>query len=166
MELRGEIVRLLRTYRPDVVITWDGFRKGFNHSDHRAVGIATRDAIYPAVRDHLYYPEHTRDGLEAHQVNEMLLAGTDEPDYYVDITAHMETKLEAVLCHSSQLGSRSKEEIRKTWEERFRAAKGRQQESFKRVTIRRPPRQEGAEQPKAPADASGTPPAPTAAAKN
>ncbi len=30
-EFRGEIVRLLRHYRPDVVLTWDGFRQGFNH---------------------------------------------------------------------------------------------------------------------------------------
>jgi LmbE family N-acetylglucosaminyl deacetylase len=140
-EFRGEIVRLLRQYRPDVVLTWDGFRKGFNHSDHRAVGIAVRDAVYPAVRDHLYYAEHAAEGLEAHQVNEMLLAGTDEADYHVDISAHRGTKLEAILCHASQLGERSRDEIRKTWEERMRKA-GRQQlvESFKRVTIRRSPR--------------------------
>jgi LmbE family N-acetylglucosaminyl deacetylase len=137
-ELRGEIVKLLRKYRPDVVITWDGFRKGFNHSDHRAVGIATRDAIYPAVRDHLYYPEHAASGLEAHQVNEMLLAGTDEPDYDVDIAAHLETKLQAVLCHKSQLGERTREEIEKTWRERMQSARsGQMKESFKRVTIRR-----------------------------
>ena len=153
-EFRGEIVRLLRQYRPDVVLTWDGFRSGFNHSDHRAVGIATRDAVYPAVRDHLYYADHAADGLEAHQVNEMLLAGTDEPDYHVDISAHRETKLEAILCHASQLGERSRDEIRKIWEERMRKA-GRQQltESFKRVSIRRsarrvqPPGAEQAEQP-------------------
>jgi len=137
-EFRGEIVRLLRTYRPDVVLTWDGFRSGFNHSDHRAVGIAVRDALYPAVRDHLYYPDHARDGLEAHQVNELLLAGTDDPDYHVDIGAYAEKKLEAVLCHRSQLGARSREEIEKTWRERMRS-QGRRQltESYKRVTIRR-----------------------------
>ena len=137
-EFRGEIVRLLRRYRPDVVLTWDGFRAGFNHSDHRAVGIAVRDAIYPAVRDHLYYPQHARDGLEAHQVNELLLAGTEEPDYHVDIGGYAETKLQAVLCHASQLGARSREEIEKTWRERM-SSQGRRQltESYKRVTIRR-----------------------------
>jgi LmbE family N-acetylglucosaminyl deacetylase len=140
-ELRGEVVKLLRKYRPDVVITWDGFRKGFNHSDHRAVGIATRDAIYPAVRDHLYYPEHAANGLDAHQVNEMLLAGTDEPDYEVDIGAHLQTKLQAVLCHKSQLGQRTREEIEKTWRERMQNARsGQMKESFKRVSIRRSPR--------------------------
>lgn len=140
-EFRGEIVKVLRKYRPDVVVTWDGFRKGFNHSDHRAVGIAVRDAIYPAVRDHLYYPELAANGLGAHQVNEMLLAGTDEPDYHVDISAHLETKLQAVLCHRSQLGQRTREEIEKTWRERMRSARrGSMTESYKRVSIRRSPR--------------------------
>lgn len=141
VELRGEVVRLLRRYRPDVVLTWDGFRGSFNHADHRAIGIAVRDAIYPAVRDHLYYPEHAEDGLEAHQVNELLLAGTDDPDYHVDIGAYAEKKLEAVLCHRSQLGARSREEIERTWRERMRSARnGRFTESFKRVTARRSPR--------------------------
>ncbi len=115
-ELRGQIVRLLRRHRPDVVLTWDGFRPGFNHSDHRAIGIAVRDAVYPAVRDHLYYPEDGEDGLEAHQVNEMLLAGTSEPDYQVDISGYMEKKMEAIFCHRSQLGGRSTEELRRAWE--------------------------------------------------
>ena len=138
-ELRGQIVRLLRTYRPDVVLTWDGFRAGFNHSDHRAVGIAVRDAIYPAVRDHLYYAEQTKEGLEAHQVNELLLAGADEPDYHVDVGPHMETKMQAVLCHTSQLGPRTREEIEKAWRERM-SRNGNLTESFKRVSIRRSPR--------------------------
>ncbi len=139
----GSIGAHWRTGLADVVLTWDGFRGGFNHSDHRAVGIAVRDAIYPAVRDHLYYPDHARAGLEAHQVNEMLLAGTDDPDYHVDIGAYAETKLQAVLCHQSQLGARSREEIERTWRERMRAqGVSRLRESYKRVTIRRSPRNE------------------------
>ncbi len=146
LELRGEIVRLFRRYRPEVVITWDGFRSGFNHNDHRAIGIAVRDAVYPAVRDHLYYPEHAAEGLEAHQVNNMLLAATDDPDYHVDISDHAETKLEAVLCHRSQLGSRGPDELRRVWQERMKSSRnGRLTESFKWVRIGRPARQEGAQ---------------------
>lgn len=146
-ELRGQVVRLLRRYRPDVVLTWDGFRAGFNHNDHRAVGIAVRDAVYPAVRDHLYYPQDKEDGLEAHQVNELLLAGSDAPDYHVDISAYLEQKLEAVLCHRSQIGERSPEELRRTWMERLRSSRnGPPMESYKWVRIRRPARQEGEQQ--------------------
>ncbi len=140
-EFRGQIVRLLRRYRPDVVLTWDGFRSGFNHSDHRAVGIAVRDAVYPAVRDHLYYPQDKDDGLEAHRVNEMLLIGSEDRDYDVDISGQMEKKLDAVLCHRSQLGDRSPEEVRRAWQQRMGAPRnGRLVESFKRVSIRRAPR--------------------------
>ena len=141
-ELRGEIVRLLRQYRPDVVLTWDGFRQGFNHSDHRAIGIAVRDAIYPAVRDHLYYPGDKEDGLEAHQVNEMLMGGSSDPDYWVDISDHLETKLKAIICHKSQIGG-TPEEVRKRWTERMRSAGGgTPMESFKRITIRRSARKQ------------------------
>ena len=162
-EFRGQIVRLLRRYRPDVVITWDGFRPGFNHSDHRAVGIAVRDAVYPAVRDHLYYADQGEDGLEAHQVNQMLLAGTSEPDYEVDISAHVETKLEAVLCHRSQIGGRNPEEMRRRWQERMRSAQnGRITESFKRVQIRPSTRQQQAEQQEQPNEQAAATPTPTA----
>jgi LmbE family N-acetylglucosaminyl deacetylase len=144
-ELRGQLVRLMRRYRPDVVIGWDGFRRGFNHSDHRNIGIATRDAVYPAVRDHLYYAEHSEEGLEAHQVGELLLAGTDEPDYQVDIGDYLEKKVEALLCHASQLGARTKEDLMERWRERARQARGSgwtpHVESFRRVRIGPPPRE-------------------------
>src|SRR6185295_13594025 len=99
-ELRGEIVRLFRIYKPDIVLTWDGFRTSFNHFDHRNIGIAVRDAVFPAVRDHLYYPEHGRDedALEPYwRVNEMLVVGADKPDYFVDITDYIEQKVDAIL---------------------------------------------------------------------
>ncbi len=111
------------------------------------------------MRDHLYYPQDGDDGLDAHQVNELLLAGSTDPDYVVDIGAHVEKKVEAVLCHASQLGNRSPEELRKAWEQRMRTSRdGQLTESFKWVRIRRPRRQQGQEQeaaktPQAPAEA-------------
>jgi len=103
-ELRGQIVRLLRKYQPDVVLTFDGFRASFNHNDHRNIGIAVRDAIYPAVRDRLYYPEHGElGGLPAEaKVNEMLLTGSPNPDYFVDVSAYIEKKADAMLAHYSR----------------------------------------------------------------
>jgi|SRR5581483_11344181 len=142
-ELRGQIVRLLRKYKVDVVLTWDGFRPGFNHVDHRNVGIAARDAVYPAVRDHLYYEELMAEGLEAHRVNDMLLAGSDSPDYFVDITRFIEKKVDAILCHRSQVATRDREEMLKR-QKRQGKRPGRRGnfEAFKRVHIARPPRQE------------------------
>ncbi|MCC7365727.1 MAG: PIG-L family deacetylase [Dehalococcoidia bacterium] len=140
-DLRAQIVRLLRLYRPDVVITWDAFRHTFNHRDHRIVGTAAADAIYPVVRDRLFHPEHEDEGLESHQVNEILLAGTDSPDYSVDITAHWETKVDAILCHTSQIGGRTRDEFARDRAERDEREPGKPiEEKFRRWSIRRPAR--------------------------
>ena len=142
-ELRGQIVRLLREHQPDVVLTWDGFRGSFNHRDHRNVGIATMDAIYPIVRDRLFYQEHEEDGLDSHQVNEVLLAGATEPNYTVDVTAHWEKKVDAILCHTSQIGGRTKADFLKERDEREAKDPGKPvEERFRRWSIRRPPRQQ------------------------
>jgi LmbE family N-acetylglucosaminyl deacetylase len=147
VELRGQIVRLLRQYKVDVVLTWDGFRAGFNHRDHRNVGIAARDAVYPAVRDHLYYEEHMAEGLEAHRVNDMLLAGSEQPDHFVDITHFIEKKVDAILCHRSQVSTLNREEMlkRQRGQGRRRGRRGNF-ESFKRVHIARPQRQQQSEE--------------------
>jgi LmbE family N-acetylglucosaminyl deacetylase len=142
-ELRGQIVRLLRLHKPDVVITWDGFRGSFNHRDHRNVGIATMDAVYPIVRDRLFYQHHEDDGLDSHQVNEVMLAGAADPNYTVDVTAYWEKKVDAILCHTSQIGGRTKEDFLKEREEREKKEPGKPvEERFRRWSIRRPMRQQ------------------------
>jgi LmbE family N-acetylglucosaminyl deacetylase len=135
-ELRGQIVRLFRQYKPDVVLTWDGFRSSFNHIDHRNIGIAVRDAVYPATRDRLYYAEHEAEGLPEHRVNEMLLSGSDRPDYFVDISAFIEKKVDAMLAHKSQVSTQDRDEMRKSLSRRGgRQGRGGMVESFKRVHI-------------------------------
>jgi LmbE family N-acetylglucosaminyl deacetylase len=162
-ELRGQIVRLLRKHQVDVVLTWDGFRRGFNHMDHRNIGIATRDALYPAVRDHLYYEEHLAEDLAARPVNELLLAGADDPDYFVDVSDFIEAKVDAILCHRSQVSTRDRDEMLKNHRERGRRAGQRGNwESFKRVRIGRPPRQQRQE----PASSTQAEPAPAGASQS
>lgn len=139
-DLRGEVAHLVRVCRPELVITWDGFRRGFNHRDHRAIGIATYDALYPAVRDPLYYPEDAEAGLESVKVGEILLAGSDQPDYYVDISDHFETKLEAIYCHTSQITPLPHEEFLRVRREQA-LENGRRSgvpfaEGFRRIVLR------------------------------
>jgi LmbE family N-acetylglucosaminyl deacetylase len=117
-ELRGLVVRQLRLHRPDLVITWDGFRPGFNHRDHRRTGRATYDAIYPAADDHLYYPRDKDEGLEPYRPSSLLLAGSNEPDYHVDIGDVLRTKIRAVLAHRSQMRGRSEEAMFERYRER------------------------------------------------
>lgn len=113
-ELRGKLVREIRRFKPDVVVTWNPYRTSFTHRDHRLTGQAALDAIFPLARNPLGYPEHLEDGLETHRVNEVLLAGVEEPDYYVEVTnEHLKTKIRALQEHKSQIGQAPAKEIRK-----------------------------------------------------
>ena len=110
-ELRGLIVRQIRIHRPSLVITWDGFRPGFNHRDHRRTGRATYDAIYPAADDHLYYPRDKEEGLEPFRPSVLMLAGSNDPDCHVNISQVIATKIRAVMAHRSQVGERDENAI-------------------------------------------------------
>ena len=114
-ELRGQVVALIRRLKPDVIVSWDGYRPGFNHHDHRVIGRVVRDALYPAAHDPLYFAEHRDDGLRAHRTAELLMAGTHEPDFHVDIGPYLEKKVDAILCHASQIDGRSRDEMLKGW---------------------------------------------------
>ncbi len=110
--LRGELVGLIRSLRPDVVVGHDPTATFFagvyvNHHDHRETGWALLDAVAPAAAMPLYFPEYGA----AHQVRHLLLSGTQEPDVVVDISRTIDRKAAAVLAHASQLGGDA-EEIR------------------------------------------------------
>jgi LmbE family N-acetylglucosaminyl deacetylase len=104
-EFRKEIVRLIRMYRPDTVVTADPYRRYIWHRDHRIVGQVTLDAIFPYARDHLAYPDLLEEGLQPHKVREVLLwAAPEDINYRSDITNTFDTKLAALRCHKSQIG--------------------------------------------------------------
>ena len=108
LDLRREIARAIRRFRPEIVVTCDPttlFPRGkrINHADHRAVGLATLDAVYPAAGSALFFPELLQEGLPPHKVNRIYLAGSQSPDTTVDISPYLERKLEALRCHRSQI---------------------------------------------------------------
>jgi LmbE family N-acetylglucosaminyl deacetylase len=119
-EARGRIVREVRRLKPDLVITWDPYRRSFTHRDHRLTGQSAIDAIYPLARNPLGYAEHFLEGLEVHRVNEVWLAGTAEADHYVDVTEHFETKIQALRKHKSQIGGAPVRMLRKRLRERMK----------------------------------------------
>src|SRR5882672_2730108 len=103
-QLRGDVVRAMRQYRPHTVFVHDPHRvKGFQHRDHRMAGIVTTDAVYPYARDHLHFPEHMKEGLEPHKVRELWYWGVDEPDVIVDVTDGIDRQIAAVTRHESQV---------------------------------------------------------------
>lgn len=107
LELRRDLVREIRRFKPDTVICFDPTRllvgDGYiNHPDHRAVGQAALDAVMPAAAMPLVFAELGKEGLEPHRVKEVLIASGPEPDTWVDISDTIELKLEALRQHVSQ----------------------------------------------------------------
>jgi LmbE family N-acetylglucosaminyl deacetylase len=75
-----------------------------NHPDHRAIGTATLEAVFPTARDRLNFIELERDeGLATHKVQQVYISGAGEPTTKVDITHHIETKINALREHKSQI---------------------------------------------------------------
>lgn len=110
LDLRKDITRAIRKYRPDRLITMTPYRSFIgnaylNHPDHLAVGDATLAAVYPTARDRLTFPELLAEGYEPHKVREVYVVGTDSPDCWVDITATIGKKVNALLRHESQVNA-------------------------------------------------------------
>jgi LmbE family N-acetylglucosaminyl deacetylase len=117
-DLRRDVTREIRRWRPDLVITLNPHRTYTNlpgwHRDHRTTARVVMDCVYPLARDHLAFPELLPDH-EPHTVREVYTVQWEQPRLVVDITATMDVKLEAIRCHESQIGDMA------AFEERMRA---------------------------------------------
>lgn len=98
MDLRGRICREVRIHKPDIVLSHDPWMRYQLHPDHRVTGFAATDGVI-AARDHLFFPEQD---LAPHRPSAILLWRADRDNHWEDIGAHIDTKVKALLCHSSQ----------------------------------------------------------------
>ena len=106
-QLRMEIVREIRRFRPEVVFTHSPLNSlRHTHRDHRMCGTATLDAIFPYARDPLHFAELTQQGFQPHKVGTALLWSSSTPNEYVDISRTVEQKRQAMLQHRSQFVDR------------------------------------------------------------
>ena len=136
-DLLGDVVRVVRavkphavfTHDPESVIVGDAF---VNHSDHRVTGLVAIDAVYPAARDRLNFPEQIAAGLQPHKVNEVYIWGSERSNFDVDITDALQTKIDALLLHRSQFAG---DDLIRRIMERWRNHDGRYVESFRRVQM-------------------------------
>ena len=114
LELRRDITRMIRLKKPDVVVTldptvWYGRSGGINHPDHRAIGAATLEAVFPTARDRLNFIEHERDeGLATHKTPTVYIAGSAEPNLTVDVSEAVETQIRSLFAHKSQISDMNK----------------------------------------------------------
>jgi LmbE family N-acetylglucosaminyl deacetylase len=161
---RKAIVRLIRKYRPRVVLTHDPTQHVYapdpyekpddtaylNHSDHRATGNIVLDAIFPAVGNPRSYRELLSEGFPPYQVHELYLFFTGEDNTYIDISETIELKARGLQCHVTQFGPDTDmlEMIRKWGAETAKEAKEKKgfemqyAEAFRRIKLYIPKQEE------------------------
>jgi LmbE family N-acetylglucosaminyl deacetylase len=130
LALRKDLARVIRQVRPDRVLTSSPERNyariGASHPDHRAVGSATLDAVYPDARNPFAFPDLLAgEGLPPWKVREVWLADSPAPSHYVDVTATFGRKVAALRAHESQTGHMEDlEGFLRQWLRRTAAAAG------------------------------------------
>jgi LmbE family N-acetylglucosaminyl deacetylase len=105
--IRKRVTREIRRIRPELIFctnpdryfVGDGY---INHPDHRNAGLVAIEAIFPAADNPMFYPDMAEEGYHPHKIKYLYVHGHDHPDLKVDITEDLETKIEAILCHTSQ----------------------------------------------------------------
>ncbi len=107
-EVRAQVVRRIRELRPATVVScdptaWFFDNRYFNHADHRRAGEIALDAAYPAAGNPHFDADQLAEGLEPHDVADVWLGWTNEPNHDEDVTGHLETKVAALAAHASQL---------------------------------------------------------------
>ncbi|MCL4540853.1 MAG: PIG-L family deacetylase [Chloroflexi bacterium] len=143
LDLRRDIVRAIRKYRPETIFTHDPANffsdGGINHPDHRNVGHAVLDAIFPGAGNPRAFRELIAEGLTAHKVKEVYLFFTANPNVWVDVTSYIDHKVEALRQHASQI--KNPDDLRKRLHEGMARA-GEVHgvgavEGFRRISFRR-----------------------------
>ena len=105
IELRRDLTREIRRHQPEVLLSinfrdsWGG--PSWNHVDHRAVGVALLDASRDAANPWLF-PD---DGEPWDGVRLLAFNGSPQPTHGVDVTDHLDTGIESLLCHETYLAN-------------------------------------------------------------
>jgi LmbE family N-acetylglucosaminyl deacetylase len=140
LDLRRDLVRVIRQYKPEVIITWDPTvmflgDDYINHPDHRAAAQAALDAAVPASAMPLLWPEIGAP----HSVRQVYVYSNDEANVWVDVTETIEQKIAALKQHASQMGDWDPTEMIKEWNAETGEGKGlAYAESYRVFTLERP----------------------------
>jgi LmbE family N-acetylglucosaminyl deacetylase len=142
LTLRRDLTRVIRRYRPDIVVTGDPTVRYYgneymNHPDHRAASSAALDAVFPSSETSAIFPELLAEGLPPHKVKQVFISGALDPDVFVDITRTLRLKCRALKAHRSQVGKGEwVDQLLKAWALRDGKRGGvRYAEAFKRMVL-------------------------------
>lgn len=117
LALQRDLAREVRAFKPDIVVTTDPQTLHFgalrvNHNDHRVIGMAVCDAIFPASGNRMYFTELFEEGLEMHAPKEIWFAGASEPNHFVIVSSTLDNKIASILQHKSQVKNAEQTEMR------------------------------------------------------
>ena len=139
--LRKDLTRLIRQYKPDLVVTGDPTRffhgsDYVNHPDPRAAAEAAVYATFPSAGTRLIFTDLLDEGYEPHNVKKLYLHGAEKPDVWVDTTGTLDLKIAALKKHASQLGDWDPAEMMRDWAAETGKEKGlKAAEAFKVMTL-------------------------------
>jgi LmbE family N-acetylglucosaminyl deacetylase len=141
MGLRKKLVREIRRFRPEVVVTgdptivWAG-EDYINHPDHRAASLAAIDATFPAAGQPNLFEELEAEGLKAHKPRRVYVTMFGGGETFVNIEDTIALKVDALRAHKSQMKEWDPEPMIREWA--ATAGKGKEMayaETFRVVTL-------------------------------
>jgi len=140
MLFRGQLVREIRRHKPELILCMDPYRSvSHTHRDHRMSGQVAIDAAFTYAWNRKQFPEQVlQEGLEAHQVPEAFLWGSEAPDVFVDISDYLDLKAESLSRHASQMSpdpERRAERIRQGAARQGETAGLSYAEGFRRISF-------------------------------
>jgi LmbE family N-acetylglucosaminyl deacetylase len=106
--LREELTAIIRTERPETIITHDPYPGNGSrdscaiYPDHTTLRLMAFQAAYLCSPGPLFYPEQVESGLAVHRVSMLYLIMSDQPDVFVDVEPVWETRMQALRQHRSQ----------------------------------------------------------------
>lgn len=142
LELRKKIVREIRRFKPEVIVTGDptvvfAGPDYLNHPDHRAAGLAALEAAFPAAGQPNLFEELAEEGLSAHKPRKVFVNIWDNhADLFVSIDETIEVKIESLRAHKSQLGDWDPAPMVREWA--AASAKGKEMgfaEAYRVITL-------------------------------
>ena len=141
MDLRKRVVRQIRRFRPEVLICGDPTTffvddRYINHPDHRAAAAVALDAVFPAAGQPNLFEDLAEEGLRAHKVRKVYVAGFGGGDTFVNISDTIDLKIEALRLHESQMRDWDPAPLLRKWSKQ--AGEGKEMayaESFRVITL-------------------------------
>ncbi len=135
-ELRKRLAMLYRQYQPELLLTFDPWKRYELHPDHLAAGRAAVEARI-AAKMPLFYPE-TQQGQAAWAIGELWLFNTDAPNHFVEVSATLDLQMRALAQHRSQTtvwDETARAFIETTAQENGKTVGQSHAESFRRIVI-------------------------------